>query len=58
MIQDEIRRCIDMKRKISNFARKVILNEYVTAAKGLGWTLAGQDLTNFSHFKKYAQTKV
>ena len=55
-IQDEIRKCREMNRKFSNFARKEILNEYVAAAKGLGWTLAGQDLTNFSHLKKYIES--
>ena len=56
MIQEEMRKCHDMKRKFCTFARKLIFSEYVTAAKSVGWTLAGQDLTNFSHFKKFIAT--
>ena len=55
-IQDEMRKCKEMKSKFSVFARKVIMNGYITAAKGMGWTLGGQDLTSFSNFKKYIES--
>ena len=56
MIDEEMKKVLSMKRKFNNFARRVILMEYISAAKNLGWTLAGQDLTNFNHLKKYIAT--
>ena len=53
MIDEEMKKVVSMKSKFNDFARKVILKEYISAAKNLGWTLAGQDLTNFNHLKKY-----
>ena len=56
IIDHEMKKVMSMKRKFNNFARKMILMEYISAAKNLGWTLAGQDLTNFNHLKKYIAT--
>ena len=56
MIDEEMKKVVSMKSKFNSFARKVILKEYISAAKNLGWTLAGQDLTNFNYLKKYIAT--
>ena len=45
-----------MKSKFLNYARNVILGEYMECAKRLGWKMGGQDLISLSHLKTYIST--